>query len=202
MIRHGESMQSSQKYFSEDKQTMDPPLTKRGTEQAQKLAQRLKHIYFDKIYSSDLDRATQTADILKTAVDSEVIVSGLFREIDMGDIHKRSWDNFPDIFSRWVLHEEDIPYPNGECGADVWNRSKQQIDDIYKLGYERIAVICHGGTIRSIICGILDIPQQRRFYFGVPPENCSVSIILYDREGSALHTFNDYGHIIHTCTCS
>lgn len=56
-------------------------------------------------------------------------------------------------------HKEDIAYPDGENGADVWKRCKQGIDDIISHKYERTAIVCHGGTIRSVICGLPDIPQ-------------------------------------------
>lgn len=113
----------------------------------------------------------------------------------MGVIYTSSWENYPQTYQKWVLHNEDIPYPNGENGMDVWMRCKNEIDSILESNYNRIAIVCHGGTIRSIICGILNIPQQKRFYYGFPIENCSISIILYKSNEFYLHTFNDYYHI-------
>lgn len=147
LIRHGECFPSSPEYFCEEKQTMNPPLTSRGIEQARKLAGRLKNVEIDNIYSSDLVRAIDTANILRDSVHANVIINKAFREID-----------------------------------NIQNR-------------ERIAIVCHGGTIRCIVCGVLRIPQQRRFYLGVPPENCSISIVIYKEKESVLHTFNDYTHI-------
>lgn len=119
LIRHGDCYRSSSEYFSKEKQTMNPPLTPKGIEQAHKLAQRLKGITFDKIYCSDLDRAIHTANIFNSIVNSDVVITKNFREIDMGEIFHKPWSNFSEEFSKWVLHEEDIPYPNGENGADV-----------------------------------------------------------------------------------
>jgi len=195
LIRHGHCLNSTKEHFNNKKQTMDPPLTSLGVEQANKLAKRLKDIAFDKIYCSDLDRAIQTAEIIQTTVKSDIIVTPSFREIDMGEIHKKSWNEFSDIYKNWVLHEEDISYPCGECGMDVWKRCKKEVDIIVESNYSRIAIVSHGGTIRSMICGILGIPQQKRFYFGFPPENCSVSIILRSDKDYYLHTFNDFSHL-------
>jgi broad specificity phosphatase PhoE len=113
----------------------------------------------------------------------------------MGDINLRSWDEFPALYAKWILHETDLPYPNGECGADVWTRCKRVIDEAFGEGYGRITIFCHGGTIRSIICGILDIPQYKRFLFGAPPHNCSISKVRYEKENSALLVFNEYSHL-------
>lgn len=120
-----------------------------------------------------------------------------FREIDMGDIYISSWDNYPDLYQKWSKHDEDIPYPNGENGEMVWERCKKSIGEIIKNDFERVAIIAHGGTIRSIICGILNIPQQRRFHIGFPVENCSISIIKFNPKDLHfyLHTFNDYSHL-------
>jgi len=191
LIRHGDCFEASLQYFCEEKQTMNPPLTPKGIEQAHLLANRLRDVEFDKIYASDLDRATHTANILRASVNAEVVRSKRLREIDMGEICKKSWDAFPALYAEWIRHEEDIPYPNGENGADVWRRCKQELDEMIALGYQRIAIVCHGGTIRSIICGILDIPQQKRFYLGAPLENCSISIVTHKEKDFFLHTFND-----------
>ena len=138
---------------------MDPPLTSKGIEQAYKLAEKLKNINFDRIYSSDLKRAIQTSSILNESINSSIIYSKNFREIDMGELNLKSWEDFPEIYSYWSTHEEDIPYPNGENGNKVWHRCKIELDSIAASNYNRIAIVCHGGTIRSIICGVLKIPQ-------------------------------------------
>lgn len=195
LIRHGDCYPSSMEYFCSEKQTMNPPLTPKGIRQAHQLAERLKGIPFDKIFSSDLDRAIQTSEIINSTVKSNITVTKQFREIDMGDIYRKPWSDYPDLYSQWILHEEDIPYPNGENGSDVWNRCKEELDSIIQSDYTRLAIVCHGGTLRSIICGILNIPQQKRFYFGHPPENCSISVLVRKNSDFFLHSFNDYSHI-------
>jgi len=196
LIRHGDCFESSSTYFCDEKQTMNPPLTPKGINQAHKLADKLKCVEFDKVYTSDLERAIHTANIMNTSLDSQIIISKAFREIDMGEIFKKPWDNFPEIYSKWALHEEDISYPNGENGADVWRRCKKEIDKIITYNYKRIAIVCHGGTIRSIICGVLNIPQQKRFYLGCPFVNCSINIIINKEKNFFLHTFNDFTYTI------
>ena len=196
LIRHGECFKPALEYFSPDKNAMDPPLTSKGTEQAHSLANRISNIYFDKIYSSDLRRAAETAEIINRKINTEVIITRNFREIDMGDLIQKSWQEFPEIYSEWLLHREDIAYPNGENGQDVWNRCKIELESIMLLNYSRIAIVCHGGTIRSLICGFLGIPQQNRFFLGLPLMNCSISIIGQENDQYFLHTFNDHNHIL------
>jgi len=197
LIRHGESRRSSSEYYDSDKKVMNPPLTENGIRQAEALAGRCKALSFDAVFSSDLARAVETAGKIITASPGKLIIDAAFREIDFGEINFKSWDDFPDLYKKWTAHDDDTAYPSGESGGDVWRRCRPALEKIIASDYKKAAVVCHGGTIRSIICGILDIPQQKRFYLGVPPENCSISIIKYNEKDKKiiLHTFNDYSHI-------
>ncbi|MEA4833198.1 MAG: histidine phosphatase family protein [Oscillospiraceae bacterium] len=197
LIRHGESFRSLPEYYNYERQVMDPPLTEKGIEQAKLLSQRCKKLQLDVILTSDLSRAQQTANILSELCRSKVICDKALREIDMGDLYLKSWDLFPDTYSKWISHDEDIAYPNGENGEAVWQRCKIIIQPLIKK-YNKVAIVCHGGTIRSIICGLLNISQEKRFYLGLPPENCSISIIKYNEKDEKyyLHVFNDHSHIL------
>lgn len=194
LIRHGECYSPADEYYNTEKGIADPPLTDKGISQAEKLAVRCQTVGFDLIVSSDLSRAVQTAEKIIALTPCDFLIDTVFREIDMGE----PWNEHSNIYEQWLLHNEDIPYPNGENGQDVWNRCEAKLRNLTSTQNEKIAVVCHGGTIRSIICGVLDIPQQKRFYFGSRLENCSISIIKYKEEDKRfyLHTFNDFSHLM------
>jgi len=191
LIRHGECQYLAKDYNDLEKHTINPPLTAKGEEQAHQLANRLGQVFFNKIYASDLVRAVQTAAILNSALHTDVVITPNLREIDLGELLAKSWDDFPDIYAKWNLHEEDVPYTGGENGSDVWKRCKTEIDAIIEKDYERVAIVCHGGAIRAMICGMLGLPQSRRHFFGNPLQNCSVSVIVHNNEGFYLQSFND-----------
>jgi len=172
-------------------------LSDKGVAQAKKLAIRCKSIGFERIVSSDLSRAVQTAEILVSYAPCGLSADPAFREIDMGDV-SASWDAYPDVYAQWVLHQEDIPYPNGENGRDVWSRCRISLEKLIALRHKKIAIVSHGGAIRSIVCGVLGIPQQKRFFLGAPLENCSISLIRYDEADKKfyLHAFNDFSHLL------
>lgn len=195
LIRHGESHKYSPTNYDEEKNAANPRLTEIGYLQAHMLAERLAHIKFDKIYCSDLIRASETAKVLNSKINSKVIEEPNFREIDMGDIQLHPWENYPEQYAEWSKFEEDIPYPGGENGAMLWKRCQKSLERIVERDYEHVAIVAHGGVIRSIVCGILNIPQVKRFSLGFPTENCSVSIIKFLKEERKyyLHTFNVTG---------
>ena len=198
LIRHGESHRSSLENYNPEKLCPDPLLTDNGRKQAEQLARKLAGKGIDAIYSSDLLRAVETANIIGSYVKCDVFIDSAFREINMGEIHLSSWDSFPDYYAQWKLHKDDMRYPGGECGQDVWERCSRSLNKIIGSNASRAAIVTHGGTIRVIICGILGIPQTRRFYLGAPLECCSISVIRYSEAEDKffLHSFNDNSILI------
>lgn len=193
LIRNGESFYSAPNYYDYTKKIMNPPLTERGIIQAEKLAERLSKIKFDRIYSSDMERTIKTAEIINKRIHTEHIISEAFREINFGELYFKNVSDFQDLYQQWLFNKKDIPYPKVE--DDVLIKCKTEIDNIIARKYTRVAIVCHGGIIRGIICGLMNIPQHKRCYFGHPPINCSISVIKCINNVFFLHTLNDYSHL-------
>jgi len=167
--------------------------------QANLVGKRLKDQHIDIIFSSTMTRARQTAEEMNRYLNVKIEYRNRLREIDMGDCDMRGWEyvskNYPEFVKEFEREETDIVYPNGECGEDVWIRARNVLDEIIDLGLENVAVVTHGETIRSIICGALEIPQFKRFAFGLPPEHCGITCLKYVHDRYILHVFNDYAHL-------
>jgi broad specificity phosphatase PhoE len=194
LIRHGQKQDDS-KNFS----TME--LTEKGFKQANLLGKRLKKYNIERIYSSDMVRAIQTSEEINKYLKVDIIVDHELREIDMGEYTGRGLkyveENYPDFIKEFSNHTSDVSYPNGECGGDVWERSKKTIKEIINSGLENVAVVAHGGMIRVLISGFLGLHQERRFFFGSPLENCSITLVKYDNKNKNFYIqyFNDYSHL-------
>lgn len=194
LIRHGEKQDDSKNY-----ETME--LTKKGFKQANLLGKKLKKYNIEKIYSSDMVRAIQTSEEINKYLKVDIKAEHEFREIDMGEYTgkglKYVQKNYPDFFKEFSNHTSDVAYPNGECGGDVWKRSEKVIEDIINSGLENVAIVAHGGMIRVLISGFLELNQERRFFFGLPLENCSITLVKYDNKNKKfyIHYFNNYSHL-------
>lgn len=195
LIRHGEKA-------DDDKNHELIELTAKGFRQADLLGLRLKRYSIDKIYASSMKRAIQTAEGINRHLGVEIIIRPELQEINMGACNIGGWanleKNYPEFIREHEKHEKDLRYPpDGENGGDVWNRASKIIEEIAHSNLENVAVVTHGGVIRATICGLLKISQTRRFYMGNPPQNCSISVIKYDRTNNEfiLHSFNDYAHL-------
>lgn len=192
LIRHGEKGSNTGNIANIE-------LTEKGRRQADLAGKRLMNESVDIIFSSTMTRARQTSDEINKYLNVKVEYRDELKEIDMGefDRHDREYvlNKYPNFKSEFERHETDMPYPNGECGGDVWLRAGKVFDEILVSGFKNVAVIAHAGTIRAIICGTLGLQQEKRFGFGNPPEHCSITLLNYVNGFYYLHIFNDYSHL-------
>jgi len=139
----------------------DPPLNDTGRAQARRLADELRTTPFDAVYSSDLRRAFQTAEILAEPHGMPVVPDAGLREIDVG-----SWSGLTraEIAERFP----DGQRPDGESHEQHGTRVRAAVMRIARehVG-ERILLVTHGGTIRSIHDVISNTPYH-------PVPNCHV----------------------------
>lgn len=195
LIRHGQKTDDTKNHAHLG-------LTEKGYRQAGLTGRRLKGFGIEAVFCSGMLRAVQTADSINKYLNVPVTYDPRLSEIDMGECSgDRDWDyitsTYPDFVSAFTLHEEDVAYPKGESGADVWARASAALAGITGCGLNKVAVITHGGTIRVLVCGMLGIPQQKRFFLGRPLNNCSITHIVYDGAKGRyfIQTFNDGAHL-------
>jgi broad specificity phosphatase PhoE len=87
-VRHGETEWNVQR---REMGQLDSPLTVRGIQQAEALGRRLSGIKFDELYSSDLGRAVQTAEIIAATCEKLVRLDSGLRERNMGLFQGLTW---------------------------------------------------------------------------------------------------------------
>jgi broad specificity phosphatase PhoE len=139
----------------------DPPLNETGRAQARELAEELRDVPFDAVYSSDLRRAHETAEIVAEPHGVPVLVDPGLREIDIG-----SWSG--------LTHDEirqrfpDGTRPDGETHEQHAARVRETVLRIARENADRrILLVAHGGTFRSVHDVVSDEPYR-------PVANCAV----------------------------
>jgi probable phosphoglycerate mutase len=181
---------------------VDVALDESGRRQAALAGDRLRTYGIEKIYSSELIRARETADVICQRIGVEFEVIPDIQEIDFGgftgktdeEIRKR----YGDFRKERSLHRADLPYPDGgECGADVVRRALPQLKRICGEKEARVAVVTHGGVIRSLCAELLQTDQKNKLKFAIDMENTSFTHLIYDEERDFffLERFNDFAHL-------
>lgn len=176
-------------------------LAEEGYRQAALMGERLVKANPQIVYSSDLLRAVQTAEAANLYWNVEHLIRPELREISFGDMEGMADEDIAVKYAEFKLRqdrmEEDIPYPGGECGADVVKRVLPVLHEITQSGYDRVAVVTHGGVIRSIAAYLIGLDLAKMRMIGNGLENCSITELEYqpDKKRFNLQRFNDYAHL-------
>lgn len=181
---------------------VDVALDEVGRCQVRLLAERLKKFNIQKLYSSDLIRAKETASIIQNAIEVPYEIVPDIQEINFGGFTGKTDEEIQKVYASFrkerSLHTADIPYPEGgECGEDVVKRVMPQIQKICESSENRVAIVTHGGVIRSICAFVLGAEQKNKLKFAIDMENTSITHLIYDEERGFffLERFNDFGHL-------
>ena len=180
LIRHGESIGNRDKVYQGQN---DLPLSPAGHQQVALLAERLSVLQpthtFSAIYSSDLQRAMQTAIPTAQAIGLPVRSHAGLREIDVGewsgltfvDIQQR----FPDEWAAaYPVMDPDRVRGGGESYRQAQQRVLQAIQTIAAahLG-ERVLVYFHGGVLQAVLAYIMQMPLPNKRFLNT--SNASIS---------------------------
>ncbi|MBQ2651377.1 MAG: histidine phosphatase family protein, partial [Clostridia bacterium] len=153
ILRHGLSEYNKARRFQGH---LDIPLHAIGLEQAEASAKYvLEHYKVDRVYSSDLSRAAQTARPIADALGLPLELDARLREIDMG-----LWQGlgFEEAIARFPETERirkeclgKLRYDGGESYGDVMARARACADEIAAQNEGKTVVLAsHGGTIRAL----------------------------------------------------
>lgn len=176
-------------------------LAAEGRRQAELLGERLTKYHIDALYSSNYIRAVETAEIINRYLNCQHILRKDLREISFGELEGNTEEyinlNYGSFMKEQMELTKDIPYPGGECGADVYKRAMLTVREILNCGKKNIAVVTHGGVIRALLTGLLGLDMSKKLLFAVSLENTSITQLVYDKHYQRfyLQRFNDYAHL-------
>lgn len=197
LVRHGETEDNARGVFQGQR---GRGLNLVGRRQMFRLGARLSSAPVDALFSSDLDRAVESADILGQG---RFLIGkdARLREVDVGawtglsaiDIQER----FPDEWAAWHAGL-DVPRGGGETYEALASRVLAALGDIVRGAEEarEIVVVSHGAAIKSVVSSLLGLSGARRRAMG-PVENASVTVLrpFAGEVPFQLLTWNDTSHL-------
>jgi alpha-ribazole phosphatase len=114
------------------------------------------------VFSSPLQRCRKLTDVLFP--DHSTEFNDSLKEIDCGDWELKKWDDLPkDILDSWMKEFVSSPFPNGESYRQFYQRVINQFEMIVQRCNGPVAIVSHGGVMRSILSCITDTPLQDSF---------------------------------------
>jgi len=171
LIRHGQTDWNLEGRYQGQS---DVPLNEKGLEQAKSLIEKLDGQTFAAIYSSDLERARQTAEPVAKTLGMTVNIEPRLREINQGQWEGVLVENikarYAEIWSQRTEDPANVRPPGGETVREVATRVYAALDDIArKYPGENVLVVSHGLSIATAICRTKDIPVGQAYT--VIPDN-------------------------------
>lgn len=128
----------------------DWELSELGKEQAHRIGERLaKEINGRQfvMYSSDLLRAKQTAEITAGHLGIEPIITDVLREQNLGEAVGKSEEWARENTIVWMKSIDDKPFIGCESQRELWQRLHVFYDQILTGTDENIIIVSHGGTL-------------------------------------------------------
>lgn len=181
-VRHGESTANLLMEFSNS--GFKHPLTEKGIEQARTLAQGLSGMRFERIFSSPVMRAVQTARILAESLQSPLEISEALREwsvgIYEGTTDPEGWDLHRRVQEDWFYHQKfDSKMPGGENFHEIRARFVLFIDNLVQQGKgtdKNYLLVAHGGLYLAMLPVIFkNIPVEFAIQYNIPHTTCSIA---------------------------
>jgi broad specificity phosphatase PhoE len=165
----------------------DVPASDAGLQEVARLPGVLKRFSPETWYCSPLRRARQTAERLMETYPAfrEFTVDERLREIDFGRWETNIFRDIaaaePEAVRSW-LEFDGFVFPGGEGVGHFQNRVRGVLGDFSRFHGEEIAVITHGGVIRTMICLALGLSPASYLLFDVRPAALTV-IDLHGERG-------------------
>jgi len=164
LLRHGRALLPDEKRRFIGR--TDLPLSPEGVEEALAAGRTMEETPFDRLYSSDLGRARQTAEAVARFVGVPVRLEPCLREIDLG-----SWEGMemasvkreqPEAYEARGRDFEGFRPPGGESFGDLANRTLPFLGDLASFPGS-VLVVGHSGVFRVFLASVLGISVRQAF---------------------------------------
>lgn len=193
LVRHGETTYNAEGRVQGHE---DPPLTPLGFRQAKAIADRLASEKIDAVYSSDLVRATSTAEIIAARHSLSIETTALLRESNLGVLQGMTREEVEERYPKEVCEwrRDPVKYrpPGGETTDQVIGRARQFLDSLTTRGSLTAVIVGHGGSLRGMVISALSLPIDT--YHKLHFSNAGLSVVQL-AERRELRLFNDTCHL-------
>jgi broad specificity phosphatase PhoE len=195
LVRHGKTVLSGEgKYYGKQ----DIKLSGEGIVQAEKLRDYLAHWHIDRIYSSSLSRAVDTARIVASCHELEIKQYANMNEIDVGILDGLTFvqvkEQFPHIAEELLNWRLPHTFPEGESLMEFDERVGEFASLLRQYDKdETILVVAHAGSLRSLICHFMALGIE--YWMRLHIDFTSLSIIELFSNRAVVRLLNNSSYL-------
>ena len=190
IVRHGQSTYNLKKIIQG--RCDESVLTEKGISDAQKAGAALSKIKFDALYHSPLKRASQTAEIIHSALENPPAkqASDLLREVDLplweGMNKDEVVEKFADDYRCWKQTPHEFYMT---VATDEGEKKHYPVLSLYSQAQEfwqkllaqhpegTVLIVAHNGINRCLISTAVGIPSAK--YHAIQQTNCGINVLNF-----------------------
>lgn len=185
-LRHGQAKNNIERILTG--RTPNIPLTEKGIEQAEKTAKFLEQMNISAIYSSPIERAKHTAEIVAKHNSFDVTIDDRLIELDMGKFTGVPYDDIftshGNVFMKFYNGELEIAHNGVETFSEVKKRVLSIVDHVVeKHPDQNVVLVTHMDPIKAMLSTVVDLSPTNLFELIIA--NASLNIFReYNRKFS------------------
>jgi 2,3-bisphosphoglycerate-dependent phosphoglycerate mutase len=165
-LRHGQAKNNIERVLTG--RTPGVPLTEKGIEQAEKAAKFLEHMNISAIYSSPIERAKHTAEIVGKHNSLDVIIDDRLIELDMGKFTGVPYDEIfsshGNVFMKFYNGELEIAHNGVETFSEVKKRVLGIVDHVIENHPDQnVVLVTHMDPIKAMLSTVVDLTPENLF---------------------------------------
>uniref|UniRef100_A0A2P2IG40 Histidine phosphatase family protein n=1 Tax=Hirondellea gigas TaxID=1518452 RepID=A0A2P2IG40_9CRUS len=197
-IRHGQTEWNIEKKLQGH---LNSSLTEEGIEQTKILYEKIKHINFNKIYTSPQGRAVQTAKILRGEREIQIFKVEEFMEMGFGNVEGIEKERFKIKYPKPFMNlwTDAIKYDpsafGGESFVEVKKRALKGLEKLIKENVSGNIMVVSHGMILKIIFGYVLGHGLDKFWVDPVPLNTSVTTVSYSKNIFKMEIFSNVDHL-------
>jgi len=190
LARHGETKWNVQEIF---RGRIDIALNETGIKQAELLAEYLRHLKIEAIYSSPLKRALKTAEVIASHHKLAVEITPGLIDFNYGKWqglpHQEVKDKYNELYAEWISHPDQVKIPAGESLNDVRKRAIGVVDEVTAKHEGTIVLLSHRVVNKVLICALLGLDNSH--FWNIKQDTCGITTFTYENERFILTEHNN-----------
>ena len=190
-LRHAQAENNTKRILAG--RTEGVPLTKTGIQQAERISEYLKPLDISAIYSSPIERAKHTAEIVTKNSAIDVELDDRLTEIDMGKFTRMNYDDmfakYGNIFLKFYENDPVIAEHEVETFPSVQKRILDMVDHVIKKHKnENVILVTHMDPIKAMLANVMDLKPKTLFELIIA--NASFTILTEQERKFSLSAIN------------
>ncbi len=190
-LRHAQAKNNVERILAG--RTQGIPLTQTGVQQAEKIATFLQPLKISTIYSSPIERALHTAEIVANKFDLGCKIDDRLTEIEMGSFSGMQYDEmftkYGNVFLKFYQDSSLIQ----KNGVETFSNVKKRVLDMVnycskKHEGQNILLVTHMDPIKAMISTILQLKPESLYELVI--RNASLTIVKKEQNNYSLTAIN------------